>query len=156
MLAMRRPLLTVLAVATAALALTSCSDDDGVACVDGVVELGTGLDLELGDDCALVRISGTDTTVDVTGVDVEQVEINGDRNHVVADAVPEAVRISGQENTIEGVQLGTVEIHGDRNVVSVEDDVTAVAVHGNDNEVGAETVGDVTDGGDRNTFAESS
>jgi hypothetical protein len=152
--ATRRLLLTVLATATTVLALTSCADD-GPQCVDDVLEIGTGHDLEIGDDCALVRINGTDSAVDLSGVDVDEVEINGDRNHVEADLLPEAVRISGQDNEIEGVRLGGVEIHGDRNTVTTEDEVAAIAVHGNDNTITAAVIGEVTDGGDRNTITET-
>jgi hypothetical protein len=150
----RRLLLTLVGAATTVLALTSCSGDDEPACIDGVVELGTGREVELDVDCPLVRISGTDSTVDISAADVEEIEINGDRNRVVAGE-PEAVRISGQENDVEGSRLGAVAIHGDRNAVSAQGEVGSIAVHGNDNEATAKAFGDIIDDGDRNDFPQT-
>lgn len=129
------------------------TDAVDVACVDGEMDVTTGTDLVVTQDCALVRVSGQDIEVDLTAAVVDRVEINGDRNEVDAASLT-AVEISGQDNDVDATAVGSLDIHGDRKKVDVDRELGSVAVNGNDNEIEAGTLGSVADNGDRNVIRE--
>ena len=96
--------------------------------------------------CSLVTVVANDVTI--TGDDVREFDITGDRV-VVTAAASDTVTVDGNTNSINIADLGEAQVSGDRNAVRTGAILDRIIVNGHDNAFEAEGITAVFDNGER-------